>query len=682
MNHTYRSLAVVILGFIALPQFLPADAIVVTRAMTASTIAEIFVQGDAVRVELEIGPADLPAFRNILPDALYQKLGHAPQPLSQRRKRFFADDWVVRADDGPPLSGEVKRLDLLPRVLRDEITGQPLPNIDAQEEIVVFVEIEYPLFGHSTTLSIKPPTSDEADNVAANIGFVAYHLGLPVNDFRYLSGEVMLDLDWEDPWYSRFRNPNLRRQFATPVSAFLYVDYFEVRQEIIVRPKDLQDWVDLGLDDKKVIAVEEQEELKQRVGEFLARRNPVQIDGKPRSPTLDRIHFIRRTLRQTGIIEPPENLDVMSATLGVIFVYPTDRLPQDVRMTWDLFTPRIPQVSTVATDQAGGFPYLVSPDDPVLHWQNFLKDPKIPAMIRIAPPPARPRIIVPLTTVLCAIVAMGSIVTGVRQRRAARRRWFVAGAIAILCGGLSFPFARGSLKIPYADPPQLAPEDAVAVLAGLLHNIYRAFDRREESLVYDRLSQSISGDLLSDVYLQTRRSMQLENQGGAQVKVDEVTLVKTALQATTDAHGFLCQCVWTVTGSVGHWGHTHRRTNQYEAVFTVDPIGGAWRITDMELREEVRVQSPESRVESPESRVQSPELRVESPGSRVQSPGSNVGSEVYGNRADRDLKYRNRTSESRDPIPSISTGHSQLLALDSRLWTLDSPHQHDRHPES
>ena len=110
---------------------------------------------------------------------------------------------------------------------------------------------------------------------------------------------------------------------------------------------------------------------------------------------------------------------------------------------------------------------------------------------------------------------MGSIVTGVRQRRAARRRWFVAGAIAILCGGLSFPFARGSLKIPYAGPPQLAPEDAVAVLAGLLHNIYRAFDRREESLVYDRLAQSISGDLLSDVYLQTRRSMQLENQGGA-----------------------------------------------------------------------------------------------------------------------------------------------------------------------
>ena len=99
VNHTYRSVAVVLLGFIALPQSLPADAIVVTRAMTASTIAEIFVQEDAVRVELEIGPADFPAFRNILPGTLYEKLGHAPQPLSQRRKRFFADDWVVRADE-------------------------------------------------------------------------------------------------------------------------------------------------------------------------------------------------------------------------------------------------------------------------------------------------------------------------------------------------------------------------------------------------------------------------------------------------------------------------------------------------------------------------------------------------------------------------------------------------------
>ena len=38
--------------------------------------------------------------------------------------------------------------------------------------------------------------------MAATIGFVCYHEGVPVNDFRYLSEEVTLDLDWDDPWFS------------------------------------------------------------------------------------------------------------------------------------------------------------------------------------------------------------------------------------------------------------------------------------------------------------------------------------------------------------------------------------------------------------------------------------------------------------------------------------------------
>jgi hypothetical protein len=40
----------------------PGDAIVVTRAMTATTIAEVFIDEDSTRVEFEIGLADLAAF--------------------------------------------------------------------------------------------------------------------------------------------------------------------------------------------------------------------------------------------------------------------------------------------------------------------------------------------------------------------------------------------------------------------------------------------------------------------------------------------------------------------------------------------------------------------------------------------------------------------------------------------
>ena len=107
--------------------------------------------------------------------------------------------------------------------------------------------------------------------------------------------------------------------------------------------------------------------------------------------------------------------------------------------------------------------------------------------------------------------------------------------------------------------------------------------------MYDRLGLSISGDLLSDVYLQVRRSMELENQGGAQVKVDDVAVLDVSQEAELERPGFAYRCRWMAAGSVGHWGHIHRRANQYDAVITIEPVSGVWKITAIELREEQRV---------------------------------------------------------------------------------------------
>ena len=123
----------------------------------------------------------------------------------------------------------------------------------------------------------------------------------------------------------------------------------------------------------------------------------------------------------------------------------------------------------------------------------------------------------------------------------------------------------------------------------MLYNVYRAFDHRDESLVYDRLALSIEGDLLGDVYVQVRRSMEHENQGGARVKVDDVTVLDVSQEGELETSGLAYRCRWIAAGSVGHWGHIHRRANQYDAVITVEPINGAWKITAIDLREEQRV---------------------------------------------------------------------------------------------
>ncbi len=564
---------------------LHADAIVVTRAMTATTVAEIFIEPDQIRIELEIGVPDLWGFRHVLPNELYERLGIDAMPLEQRLARFFREGLVIREPGGAPLTGEVESVTARRREKRDEITGEPLPLApdDPLGEPVVFATVTYPLTGHPEALTFSPPRN-ERGGPATTIGFVAYHRDLPVNDFRYLSGNETLRLDWEDPFYSRFDNRNLRRQYDAPIAVYLYVEPFEVRQEVVLRPKDLEQWIDLGLEGKKVLTVDEQEALKEKVVDFLATRNPVTIDGQTVSGTLDRAHFIYRSLRTSGVIEPPRDLDVISATLGVIFYYPTNELPHKVDMQWDLFGGRIERVPAAATDEAGALPYMLTPDDNVLEWTNFLTNPTIPGMVQIAEPPA----VAPVWFVALGVLCAGGLVAvAFRHRRevAERRLPPQSSLVAAACLTLAAALATGMVVRSTSS----SDDDRETVVAGLLENVYGAFDYRDEEVIYDTLERSVAGELLTETYLETRRSLELENQGGARAKVTEVRMLESTHESLGGETGFVSHCTWNVSGSVGHWGHIHQRVNQYEARFVVRAIDGVWKITDLELLQEERL---------------------------------------------------------------------------------------------
>ena len=64
-----------------------ADAIVRTQAMSASTIAEIYVEDKFIRLELEIGLNDLEAFRTLLPDEIHQQMGFGNEPFHSQNVR-------------------------------------------------------------------------------------------------------------------------------------------------------------------------------------------------------------------------------------------------------------------------------------------------------------------------------------------------------------------------------------------------------------------------------------------------------------------------------------------------------------------------------------------------------------------------------------------------------------------
>ena len=119
--------------------------------------------------------------------------------------------------------------------------------------------------------------------------------------------------------------------------------------------------------------------------------------------------------------------------------------------------------------------------------------------------------------------------------------------------------------------------------------MYRAFDRKEETLVYDCLALSVTGDQLTEVYLQNRKAMELENRGGARVKVNEVQ-VREIYSITRGENGkYLADALWTVSGSVNHFGHTHYRQNKHRAMISFLQQEDIWKIVEIESFDVERV---------------------------------------------------------------------------------------------
>lgn len=557
--------------------------------MKASTITEIFVEEGQVRIELEIGLSDLEAFANLLPDEILDRSEPDHAPFEERIDRFFTEDLIIQEDSGLALAGSVKSWEFRPRVDRDEITGDPIAVATGDEEPeMVFVATLIYLSAHQpNSLTIKTPLTGGGERTAS-IGFVLYHRGLPVNDFRYLSSEQTVHLDWEDPWYTKFEHRNLWRQYNAPISVFLYLEPYEVRVEVVARPRDLQQWKDFGIAGYDVLPVDIQAILLDEIGEFLGGHINLEIDGQIVVPELDRINFLNRSLRTSTIIESAKELDTGSAILGAIFVFPTSGLPETAKVTWDLFSEKHAIVRAAATDEAGPQPIILTPDDRELRWTNFLINPTIPALVDVESPDAFTKLRIPLVTLFCFLLL---VPVALRRVTLSRSKLFVSSGILLIIAAVGWPYASVYVPNPVVRMMTVSNERASVIVGTLLRNVYVAFNFRDEGVIYDALGRSVTGDLLTDIYLETQKSLELQSQGGAKVKVKSVDLISVEPEGLDGEIGFTAITTWNVRGSVGHWGHIHERINQYEARLTVKPVDGEWKIVDLELLQEERITS-------------------------------------------------------------------------------------------
>lgn len=556
---------------------------VVNQSMRASTIAEVHINENSILLELEIGSADMLSFHSILPDQLMKELKVDVPPLEQRIATFFESGVRFQIPNGEVLKGTIEESKLMSRMLRDDVSGEVLA--ESADERVLFISLRYPLVTSPSELVISAPRVVKGITLP-NIGFKLFHNGVAVNDFRHLSGELKLLLDWDDSWYSRFELKNYLRQYREPINTFIYVENFETRVEIVARLRDLAEWAGVEVADEKSIGAAQKKLLLEQLGAFLTNEIDLKINGESAEVELERMHFLRRTLRSSTVIPEDESVNKQSAMMGFIFNTPTVSLPQNAKLTWGFFPTKHPQVNAAATDEAGPMPVFLSPDYNVLEWKNYLTSPTIPRLVDIDLPVTTEKWLVPVGSLVVALVAV--VVLFIKKLSFPPR-------LALCLVSLGVAFSTKNLVLAEVDSPfpvqATMDDDAIkSTFTKLLKNIYVSFEFQKEDEIYDKLARSVDGELLTQVYLETRASLVLENQGGAEVKVNKVEVIEAEQVEVAEDGTIISNCTWGVTGSVGHWGHVHQRTNKYEAKISLKVVDGEWKIVDLDLLNEERIQ--------------------------------------------------------------------------------------------
>jgi hypothetical protein len=369
------------------------------------------------------------------------------------------------------------------------------------------------------------------------------------------------------------------RRLDDPAMVFLTVEPNEVRVEVLLSLRDFLEPLRISGGPGSVVPVEHQGEIEERAKRMVGRTIGVVINGREAVPILERTGFV--TVAATGVTtrQEPEPEPLATSVLGVTLAYGVERPPSEITLGWRVFPEESMTVLAVWTDPTGSERLTLSREQPVLEWANDLTSYETPPVkaVEVEPPQW------PVVSMLLIGVAV-AFRFGPSKRA---RRWGMAWVLVAVAITV-YPFVRTAAALPGLVGWAPSKAEAVPIVDDLLTNIYRAFDLRDEEAIYDRLDASVWGEKLSEIYLENKRSLDLENRGGAQARVDEVEVLEVRSVRRDGDGGFRIETVWTVSGSVNHFGHVHYRQNRYHAALYILVDDGVWKVSDIELLDEER----------------------------------------------------------------------------------------------
>jgi hypothetical protein len=558
-----------------------ADYIPFNGAELAPNVVEIRVETEGVAVQLEVFIQDVPTFEALLPDDWFKSEVKDRPSQTARLLEFSKTGINIRRADGTALPATLRAIEPRTRIdrtnpfsgKRDPRTGRlfPMPPDDPR---VLFVELFYSFEGEWPQVLTFNPPMDEDKVPTATISMIVFDRGVPVTNFRYLSGPATLTIDRDDPWYSRFDNPNLQRHHQSGVTTYLYVEPREVRHETLIRARDLDPWLSFELKSGDVLTVETQDYIKAQALSLFGKQNPVSMDGKTVSAQSARAEVLTLDMNGLRIVEENTEIGADEAFIGVILSFPVEQIPNEVVVNWDMFNDRIAQVPATTMDPAGPFLSGASPEDPVITWKNHLLTYENPEMKPISVPGA---IKLPLITAIAGLIALSAFILAIRSK-GGLRTGAVGIAVVVMTGGLLFSdVAVTKVRNPF----ERRPDDHISeqVLAAILKNVGVAHLETSDKARTEELRAVITEASLEPVASELDRALAVRVPTGGLARVTSVQDISLSnIEPVQTGYGFRAIATWLAVANAGHWGHSHQRTLRFRALVEVVDEAGVWKL--------------------------------------------------------------------------------------------------------
>jgi hypothetical protein len=537
---TFRILAAIFfLNLILVSTVARPDWINLTGAEISPNIAEIYVLDDQIKLVLEIYVGNLDAFDELIPDDWLKDSSINRPPVEERLQQFATEKFQFVTDTGEKLPAKLILAEPRLRIDRQSrfagkinpYTQQRIPEAP-EDKRVLYVEISYPFTTKPETLTIIPPL-DEEGGALISLGFIAYHKSVPIIDFRYLGQAAKLNLNWQDPWYTRFDNKILTRHHKYPLMLYLYVEPRQVRLESLMRLTDIVELTGFRAQDTDASIEAKYRRLQEHIKNYYANQEILDIDGDLFKPDSIRVRALNATLTGLKVIDAATAVDEYSLLIGISQQYFIEALPQQIKARWQFFNQRIVKIPVIVSDPVGPLKTFIDKDDPEFGWQNFLKKYSEPAIQPV------------------------SVETG----------W-----------SLNIPFI-GETKILNQLPEQ---QQALSIVGGVLENVRAAFFEKESDKLSRALGEIISSKQPESIEKELGKLYSPEVTGGAVGAVQDFNELQiVSMRELSNSDGFGTTVSGSAYISAQHWGHTDRRLVKFQLLLDLIEENKQWRLADL-----------------------------------------------------------------------------------------------------